>query len=231
MVKSLEIQISPTNPLWKTCDGICFKGKNLYNQANYIIRQYHCENQKWISSKDLHKLLINMDCYRDFGNTSISNQVFRDIIDIWSSYFNSLKAYKKSPDSFKSRPQIPKYKHKEKGRFQVCYTLSGTASGITPSYNKINILRFRGNQKFEIPVPNHIKDKKIKEILIVPKSSHYSIIINYDDIVQQQPIFDDKKFASIDLGINNLITSTTNFNKPFIINGRHIKSINQFYNK
>ena len=40
------------------------------------------------------------------------------------------------------------------------------------------------------------------------------------------------KIISIDLGINNLLTTVNNFgDKPFIIKGGIVKSINQYYNK
>jgi len=44
---------------------------------------------------------------------------------------------------------------------------------------------------------------------------------------------DINKIAGIDLGLNNLATVTSNINslKPIIINGRPLKSINQYYNK
>lgn len=231
MIKSLEIQISPTNPLWKICDNICFKSKNLYNLSNYVIRQHYFENQKWIGQKELWNQLKKTECYNDFGHQSISNQVFRDIIENWISYFNSLKSFKKSPDSFKSPPKIPRYKDKLKGRFQTCYVISGTSPSISYSYSKTGIIRFLGREKFEIPVPDYIKGKKIKECIIVPKLSHYSIIVNYEDKCEHIEL-DEKQFASIDLGINNLLTITNNIGlQPIVMNGRPIKSINQYYNK
>lgn len=48
-------------------------------------------------------------------------------------------------------------------------------------------------------------------------------------MVKLNPI---KRIASIDLGVDNLITITTNCGVvPFIINGRPLKPINQYYNK
>ena len=38
-------------------------------------------------------------------------------------------------------------------------------------------------------------------------------------------------FISIDIGLNNLATITSNKDKPLIVNGRVLKSVNQFYNK
>ena len=41
----------------------------------------------------------------------------------------------------------------------------------------------------------------------------------------------NNRYSSIDLGVNNLATVTSNVVKPYIINGKPIKSINQYYNK
>ena len=213
------------------CDNICFKGKNLYNYTNYLIRQHYFKYNKWIGQKELWNQLKHSDCYSDFGHTTIAMQVFRDVFGIWKSYFESTKSYDKTRESYNGKPQIPCYKHKESGRFQVCYTLCGNAPAIGSSYIKTNIATLRGKDKINIVIPEYIKGKKIKEILIVPKSSHYSIMINYEDIMIEQSILDDTKYASIDLGVNNLIALTSNFNKPYVVNGRPIKSINQYYNK
>ena len=42
---------------------------------------------------------------------------------------------------------------------------------------------------------------------------------------------DNKRYAAIDLGLNNLATVGSNVVKPFIINGKPLKSINQYWNK
>jgi IS605 OrfB family transposase len=53
----------------------------------------------------------------------------------------------------------------------------------------------------------------------------------YDE--QESTVSDDKFVASIDLGLDNLVALTSNHPgfTPLLINGRPLKSINQFYNK
>ena len=52
-------------------------------------------------------------------------------------------------------------------------------------------------------------------------------------IVTPEKLTDNNKYAAIDLGVNNLATIVSNVKKfkPLIINGKPLKSINQFYNK
>lgn len=44
-------------------------------------------------------------------------------------------------------------------------------------------------------------------------------------------LYDNNRYAGIDLGINNLATITSNVSQSYIVNGRPVKSINQYYNK
>ena len=71
--------------------------------------------------------------------------------------------------------------------------------------------------------------EKIKFVRIVPKTNYIVIEIGYEKI--EKPLVQNNNYASIDIGVNNLATITSNVFKPLIINGKPIKSINQYYNK
>jgi len=82
------------------------------------------------------------------------------------------------------------------------------------------------------PIPKHIYEKNIIEIEIKPvlNGIHYELIVKYEvplikiDKTIKNPI-------AIDLGLNNLLTIFGLKINPLIINGRILKSINQYYNK
>lgn len=82
------------------------------------------------------------------------------------------------------------------------------------------------------PIPKHIYEKNIIEIEIKPvlNGLHYDLIVKYE-----LPVVNiDKSIKnpiSIDLGLNNLLTIFGLKVNPLIINGRILKSINQYYNK
>jgi len=46
-----QIQINKNHELWCYCDEICFAAKNLYNFANYVVRQEFIHNGRWIRYK------------------------------------------------------------------------------------------------------------------------------------------------------------------------------------
>ncbi len=73
---------------------------------------------------------------------------------------------------------------------------------------------------------------KIKEIRVIPKSNARFFEIQYTyEVEEVQSNVDKNKALAIDFGINNLATCVTSTGKSFIIDGRRLKSINQWHNK
>jgi IS605 OrfB family transposase len=70
----------------------------------------------------------------------------------------------------------------------------------------------------------------IRQFRLIPKGSYIVAEVIYE-VTEEALKKDNGKYASIDLGLNNLMTVASNVSKPFIINGRPLKSINHFYNK
>ncbi len=75
-------------------------------------------------------------------------------------------------------------------------------------------------------------DKKIKQIEIIPKHHARFFEIQYKyEMPEDQRELNDQKALAIDLGLNNLATCVTSDGRSFIIDGRRLKSINQWFNK
>ena len=88
------------------------------------------------------------------------------------------------------------------------------------------------HQEVKIKLPPVLKDKKIKEIRIIPKQHSRYFEIQYIYKVEEvQKELNKNNTLGIDLGIDNLCTCVTNTGTSFIIDGRKLKSINQYYNK
>ncbi len=80
-------------------------------------------------------------------------------------------------------------------------------------------------------MPPILADKNIKEIRIIPKASARFFEIQYTYHVQEgQRKLNPNKALAIDLGINNLATCVTSTGESFIIDGRRLKAINQWFN-
>jgi putative transposase len=222
VVNRVEQQIiRKSHPLWIAIDEMCFNAKNLYNYANYIIRQEYINNRRYIPYREMNYNLKSHQQYKDCMSQP-ANCVLRLLDKNWKSFFKSLKEYKKNPKKFLGRPQIPKYLKKD-GRF----------NWMIPN----NSCYFEDNElKFRVRKLQSVKWKcrcigRLVQVRFVPRGCVYVM-----EIVSQIEVPDatseNKRIVGIDLGVNNLATASNNIGEqPFIINGRGLKSINQFYNK
>jgi len=213
-----QIQINKTHYLWEYCDTICFKAKNLYNYANYIIRQEFINNGKWIRYNALDKLLKNHETYKELP-AQTAQQILKLLDRSWKSFFKAIKDWSKNKSKYLGRPKLPKYKKKD-GRSVTIFT--NQQCRIKSGY-----LTF---PKTKLKLKTRVEGS-LREVRIIPKRTVYIIEIVYQkeiNTISKQP----KRIAGIDLGLDNFVTLINNIGiKPIVVNGRAIKSINQYYNK
>lgn len=217
--------IKQNDIFYKECDDLCFKSKNLYNSCLYIIRQEYLNNKNNVLY-NLHHLMKNTEQYKSLPS-KVSSSVLNNVQLNFKSFFNSLKSYKKNPKLFKNRPQLPKYLDKENGRFFVSYTNQAISKKIFKKSNKIKL------SQSNIEFKTKIKDfKNIDCVKIIPNIGYYIIEVIYTINIKEK-LSNNNRYIGIDLGVSNLATLTTNIKeiKPIIINGKPLKSINQYYNK
>jgi len=214
--------IKDSNPAKKQIDKLCFLSKNLYNYCNFIYRQDFFKGHKIPSAYALMKQLRKE---KQVDYTALPIQTSQQVIFLleknWKSFFKALKAFAIKPEAFLGRPKLPKYKHKVNGRNAIIFTNQ-------------QIRLKDGTVYFPAKAGLHpIKTKadNICQVRIVPEATCYIIEVVYNKEAQNVPL-KFNNFLSIDMGINNLATCTNNMGlKPFVINGRPLKSMNQYYNK
>jgi putative transposase len=203
-------------------DSAAFLSKNLYNAANYLIRQAFIFEGKWISYNKLDKLMKQNPDYCALPR-KVSQWVLKQVAHDWCAFFEANKAYKLSPDKFTGRPKLPGYKPKHTGRNLLTYTVQAVS--------KISLRQgFVQPSGLAIAIPTQ---KKVQQVRIVPRKTHYTVEIIYAKELQPAENLNHKLIASIDIGLDNLATVTSNKPGfvPVVVNGRPLKSINQYYNK
>ncbi len=215
--------ISKQHPMWKIIDEMCFKSKNLYNYANYIIRQEFINNGKYIDYRTMNK---NLKTEIDYKNcmSQPANCTLRLLDKNWKSFFVAIKDWTKHKDKYLGKPKLPKYLKKD-GRYiwmipnNTCFLKEdGT---IHFAIRKLQSVTWKTNVK-----------GRLIQIRFIPRGCNYIMEIVYEIEIPDQQDFESSHIASIDLGVNNFVTLTNNIGKqPIIINGKGIKSINQMYNK
>ena len=215
--------IKKSHKMWKACDDLCFKSKNLYNYANYIQRQRFISGEKIINCVDIQKLLKTHETFKELGSNS-AQQTLQILDKNWKSFFIMIKDYSKNPSKYLGRPKLPKYKNKD-GRF-ICI-LTNLQSQIKEGHLYFAFKRLKPyNNLFK----TNIKGKHM-QTRIIPKGSCYVLEIVYETEAPEV-ITDSKNIIGIDLGLNNFATLTNNVEAlPIVINGKGIKSYNQYWNK
>lgn len=204
---------------------LCNKSAMLYNFCLYHMRQVCFGKLEKFSEFELSNLLCEFK-QEDFVAlpAPTSQQVIKLMFKNWKAYWAAMREYKKCPSKFNGKPKIPNYIKDSKTK------------------NKLNVVVFT-NQQIRIkdnyihfPKKTGLKPIKTKvktadQVRIVPQSGGFIVEVVYTQQPITLPKLVPENKMSIDLGVNNLATCTTNIEHPFIIDGKELKSINQYYNK
>lgn len=105
VTRTERINLKPNDNLSR----LCHLSKNLYNEANYIIRQTLFKTGKWIRYNELAGMLKNSENYKALP-AQTAQQTLRILDRSWKSFFRAIKDWKKHPDKYFDRPKIPGYK-------------------------------------------------------------------------------------------------------------------------
>jgi putative transposase len=217
-------RINKNHPMFKIIDDLAFRSKNVYNYGNYIIRQEFINNNKWIRYEDLSKQIKHSDCFMALGSNS-AQMTLRILDKTWKSFFTTIKDWTKNPSKYLGRPKLPKYKDKNKGRFAV--VLTNVQTKINNGYLYFS---FKELKQFNNMIRTNIIDKLL-QTRFIPNGGEYILELVYEKEVEEIEE-NHKNIVGIDLGLNNFVTMVNNCSlESIIINGKGIKSINQYYNK
>jgi putative transposase len=214
--------IDRNDPRYATIDAAAFASKNLYNAANYEIRQAFIHQGRYISYNQLDKLMQSHETYKALP-AKVSQQILMVLDRNWKSFFEARKAYQHNPEKFTGRPKLPNYKHKTDGRNLLVYTIQAISGKnlkrglIQPSMLAISI---------------KTQQKDIDQVRIIPRNGHYVVEVIYPKEPVQANV-DHSFCVGIDLGVTNLAAIASNREGfvPRLVNGRPVKAWNQWYNK
>lgn len=212
---------------YKSIKELCHIAKNLTNEAIYNVRQYYFTEDKFLKYEKNYTLLKSSPNYKKL-NSNMAQQILKEVDGSFKSFFGLIKLAKQGKYSFKDC-KLPRYLPKDG------YTTL-VIGFVRLNGNKL-ILPFSNNFKkthkvVEITIPPVLLDKKVKEIRILPKANarYFEIQYIYETECIQRNLNTQNALA-LDLGVNNLVTAVSSTGKSFIVDGRKLKSINQWFNK
>ena len=223
------------------------ESKEIYNFANYILRQLYFKNSnkhkyslefinEYPSLKDLFlkyieenkqfsSLFYKIICeFSNLKQYSINLKIVQNIVDKlkndWTSYWKLLKMKKNK--TYDEKINIPRYKKK--------YNLVEYNNQVI-SKKKLK-QGYIGTDKMKkgIKIANRHKVLDCKCFRIYNKNDKILCELIYEKEIEQ--VKKNDKVASIDIGLENLFTIVFNYNKKGIsIKGTKLKAINQYFNK
>ena len=227
--------IKESNPIYGWILEECSRSKNLYNKTLFIYRQAFTGNhdkiedfrpiirhEKFISSFELVKQMAKLkdEDYYAMTKKNSGTQVVCQVDRVMKSWFAALKSYKKDPSKFRGKPRIPSYKKKNELN---CLSYTYVDAKLQKD-GTINLRR-------DIKLPIHTNLKNFQQIRLVPEAGYVQVEIIYNKEINGTNL-DKTRAIGIDLGLNNLMAITSNIgNISNLVNGRPLKSINQYYNK
>ena len=206
---------------------------SIYDQALYYQRQSYFETKeqgkiKTYSYNDLWNLLKDHNKVKSSKlDINIKQYIVKQVCISWLSFIKSSIEYKKNPSKFNGRPKMPNYLYKTKD-YNIIQVDKTRFRKINEEQNSFNL----PCSDYKIIIPKQIRLKDIRQVTIQKYYRKIKINIIYEDreVIKNQ--YDLNSAIGIDLGINNLCAITSNDKSfSYIINGRPLKSLNQFYNK
>lgn len=212
---------------YKTLKELCHIAKNLTNEAIYNVRQYYFEEGEYLNYEKNYALLKSSPNYKSL-NSNMAQQILKEVDGSFKSFFGLLKLAKKGKYDFRDC-KLPYYLPKDGYTTLVIGFVRLNGNKLILPYS--NSFR-KTHEAVNVTIPPILLDKKIKEIRIIPKANARFFEIQYiyeAECVQRN--LNTNNALALDLGINNLITAVSSKGNAFIIDGKRLKSMNQWYNK
>jgi len=246
-----------TKPQFKRLKDLTGSAKNLYNQSLWTLREAFKATGKYFSYPQMDKAMKQVENLEGEINykllkAKIAQQTLRKLDKNFKGFFRAIQDFKKNPSKYKGRPKPPKFKQKlysnlvyDYQAFQIKNRITITEKPFCTSlkmpdgkvFHQAQFILFEPvavlEKGLEIKVPNQLFHEEIKPVEIIPKPRYFHAVFVYEEYPNHfKQVPQNDKVMSIDLGLNNLATCVTNgVVKPFIIDGKRLKSANAYYNK
>ena len=207
---------------------ICSEANKLTNCAIYYCRQMYFKARKYVSNYELDEMMKSNLHFKAL-RSAVAQQACHKVGESFKSYRKLARLYREG--KLTDKPKLPKYR--KKGGLTV---VNYPARWLKLENNQIKftlgkqVKAWFGIDSFTLSMPSNLDFKDIKEIRILPRNRCF-----YAEFVYKQkeltPNLNQSNVLGLDPGVGNLLTAVSTIGKSFIIDGKKVKSINQWYNK
>ncbi|UJL45580.1 transposase [Virgibacillus sp. NKC19-16] len=207
--------------------------KALRNVGLYAIKQNYLNNGKIPTAKEVDAAMradVNYWTVQSNSVQAIRRTLYAEV----KSFFQALKKWKENPEEFTGRPKFPKYSYATEKRIIEIYQIPKVDQDGCWSI-PMNVAFRKRFGSIKICMPKNLLNKKISYIEIVPKQKGRFFEVHYIYEMQvpqmkKQPTTTTNAL-SCDLGVDLMMSCATNHGDTFLIDGKKLKSINQYFNK
>lgn len=223
-----QILINPDPELRAILEFLCGESNKLHNCGTYLARQLYFKTGNIPSAYDLHKELKNNVHFKAMYS-HVSQQCLTTVAEAFKSYIGLLKGVRNGTVIQKAR--LPNYR--EPGGLNLVTFPKADVKlkelGLRfPLGSKVKV--WFGIDSFFLPMPSNLDFKAIREFRILPRNGAFYLEVVYK-VESVKTNLDHSNVLGIDHGINNWLTCVSNIGTSFIVDGLHLKSLNQWYNK
>jgi len=194
-----------------------------YNLGRSEVKRLHyidADNGYIADAYFLSWYLKGTEVYKDVPYATCSQICIQEKCREWKSFYRATAEYTKDPKKFQGHPHVPGYLDPKTGRGSLV---------ITSQNFKVDEAGNVTMPKFLSGIHIRARHGNIRQIRIKMFMDSILISLMYE---KEEKQVCGKKVMGIDLGINNLIAAAWDSeDRPVIINGKPLKSINQYYNK
>lgn len=214
--------IDRNHPYFAEIDRAAFASKNLFNAVNYALRQAYIFQGLRMNYATLAGQFKEHEAFKALP-AKVAQWTLKTLDKAWKGFFAAKREWEKHPEKFTGQPALPKYKDKTKGRNLLVYSIQA----ISSKRIKQGVIKLSG-LSFHLKT----KQKQIDQVRVVPRKGFYVVEVVYT-VAEKPAALNPSLVAGVDLGVNNLAVVASNKPgfMPLVVNGRPLKSINQFYNK
>jgi putative transposase len=220
--------INPSQDLKSILEYICCESNKLHNCATYYARQMWFKNKTYVTGFDLVK-----ECTKNRHFSALPSDAATQTCLAVGEAVTSFSKLRKMwlSHEIESQPMFPNYR---KSGYQLVAFPKRSLKLIFDGQIRfplgLQVKAWFGLKEFFLPKPSNLDFNTLQEVRILPRNGCFYAEFVYP-VTLAKPVLDPGKCLGLDHGLNNWLTGVSNTGTSFIIDGKHLKSVNQWYNK
>ena len=222
-----QVLIKPNKDLKEILEFVCEESNKLANCGIYYARQLYFKTGRLPTKYDLHKLLKGNPHFQALYS-HVAQQTLTSVAESFKSFKELSKLFKSG--KLANKPKMPHYRKSSLKLATFSITDVKLKDGLLRLPLGSRVKAWFGLDAFYIPMPSNLNFADIREIHILPKNKCFYAEFIYK-LEVEKPVLDPNKVLGIDHGIDNWLTCVSNIETSFIVDGKWLKSVNQWYNK